>query len=156
MEDSKNIQQDSAQLDQCIQELEQSKDQLKRLNADFDNYQRRVARERFEWEQRARVAIVKDLLPIIDDITRGMQVLVGSQDANAQAFIMVSKAVDKFLEKNAIKEVDCQGELNPEFHEAIMQVTSADHASGAIVSVLQKGYTLDGSIIRPAQVSVAS
>lgn len=143
-------------LESCKLELEHTKDQLTRLTADFDNYQRRVARERFDWEQRARIAIVKNMLPIIDDIIRGQEASAGQQDPTAQAFSMVAKAAVKFLENAHIQEIKCVGQLDPALHEAVMQVSSTEHASGDIVAVLQKGFTLDGVVIRPAQVSVAS
>jgi molecular chaperone GrpE len=61
----------------------------------------------------------------------------------------------KILEKNHIKEIGCEGEFNPEVHQAIMQIESEEHESGDVVQVMQKGYTIKDRVLRPAMVSTS-
>lgn len=146
----------TTQLEHCQNDLAQANDKIARLSADLDNMQRRTAKERLEWVARAQATVIKDVLPIIDDVERGIAMIGAAQDANAQAFHMVHKALIKFLEHYNVTEISAQGEPDPALHEAIMQVPATEQISaGSVVAVLQKGYTLNGVVIRPAKVSVA-
>lgn len=144
-----------SQLKACEQEIAQLQDKAKRLAADFENLERRTAKERIEWAHRAQVVVIKDILPIVDDVDRAVaQLNAGSNDAASQAFVMLHKSLEKFLSIYAVSEIPAEGELDPELHEAVVQVQS-EKPSGSVVAVLQKGYQVNGTIIRPAKVSVA-
>ncbi|MBU4269936.1 nucleotide exchange factor GrpE [Candidatus Dependentiae bacterium] len=155
-----NVKQDNnVQVDNCKIELDSIKNQLLRVNADFDNFKKRVSKERSEWEDLARFAVIEDILPIFDDFERAVELSKSSVDEKNKSWIdgfeIIYKNFKKMLDALNVKEVDCSGDFNPEFHEALMQVESESHKTGEIVLVLNKGYALNGKVIRHARVSVA-
>lgn len=140
----------------CIAERDTWKEKYLRVQADLDNFSKRMDKERVQWKNLAQAAIIQDILPIIDDFDRAFQ---NESTQNAQqalaGFDMIRKAFYKFLEKHDIKEIPANMPFNPEFHESLMEVESPDHTSGDIVAILQKGFTFKGQVLRPAKVSIA-
>lgn len=137
------------------------KEQFLRVTADFNNYQRRMTKERAQWMQTAQVSIIEAFLPIIDDIERAVAAASAeggetANDAVAQGVSLVAKNVQKVLTDLGVTEIDCSGAFDPALHEALMQTESADHESGHILSVLSKGYQYKDVVVRHAKVSVAS
>lgn len=133
------------------------------IEADFANYKRRVEKERLEWALASQSSVLSTLLPFVDDFDRALQ---SSEQAKAlqenpefktwtDGFQLLSKNLHKSLETLGVSKIDCSGDFNPELHEAMVQVDSADHQSGQIVQVLSQGYSFKGQIIRHARVSVA-
>src|ERR1700704_909203 len=109
-------------------------DRLLRTAADFDNYKKRVAREREEYVTHANERFVKELLPILDDLERALAAL---------------------LERNGVKEIDADGKFDPHVHEALLSQPS-DAEEGSVIDVVQKGYTLGDRVVRPARVVIAA
>lgn len=143
----------------CCTELADTRQRYLYLHAEFENYKKRVEKERIQWINSGQAIIISEFLPIIDDFERAMQELQKHQvpaelKAFAEGFELISRSIHKFLKKNEIEEIK-ETEFNPELHEAVMQVESTAHKSGDIVQVLQKGYRYKGQLLRPAQVSVA-
>jgi molecular chaperone GrpE len=136
------------------------KEKFIRLTADFQNLQRRMAQERANWMHLAQVGILKELLEIVDNFDRALEsspVLPDNSDATAwiEGAGLISQSLHKLLDKFKVQETPQAINFDPELHEAVMRVASDDHESGAVVQVLQKGYTVNGKLLRAAKVSVA-
>lgn len=144
----------------CREELTVWKDRCLRITADFDNFKKRTEREKSSWIKMTQANILLDLLTIVDDFDRALEEAQKnpSHDDFAvwfKGFELTSKSLQKLLQKYDVQEIKDHDLFNPQFHEAVMQVESADHISGAIVDVLQRGYLFKGDVLRPAKVSVA-
>jgi molecular chaperone GrpE len=142
--------------DKC-QEL---KDQLLRVNADFQNFKKRQEKEKEAWFEIAQSAVIKSFLPIIDDFDLAMKNIKKKEDrkekaAWEQGIELLFKKFEKVLHDLGVEKIKTDVAFNPEFHEALMQVESAEHESGRIVNVLNNGYTFKGKVLRVAKVSVA-
>jgi molecular chaperone GrpE len=147
-------------LNSCMQQLQEWKNKYAYMNADFENYKRRMAQERAVWRQTGQIDFIRKLLPVIDGIDRAFSVTVpttvsAEQQAWFEGFKMVANGLQAFLREVGVQEIPTSGAFNPELHEAVSQVETSSHHSGDIVEVLQRGFTLNGVVIRPATVSVA-
>ncbi len=136
------------------------KDQLLRVTADFANYKRRTEKERGQWIMQAQVRVLQTFLPLVDELElalRSSSQYEFTQDTQKwlDGFTLMQQNLHKRLEDLGVKEIDCSGAFDPQYHEALMHVESPDHESGAIVAVLGKGYLLGDEVLRHAKVSVA-
>lgn len=139
------------------QEDEDLKTQYLRLAADFQNYKRRTEKEKSDIYAYANEKIVTDLLDVIDNFERAI-VHQGScaDDSMAEGMNMIFKQLKGVLEKNKVEEIKAEGEeFDPNFHHAVMTENSVEYESGKVTQVLQRGYLLNGKVIRPAMVKVA-
>lgn len=161
---SKNTELNDKNLELCEGELKQIKDSFLRLNADFDNYKKRVAKEKSEWITSCQSDILLDLLPIVDDFDRAFSEYNKSQNNKEQdikgspwiaGFELIHKALYKFLDKYGVKEIKDNINFDPEYHEAIAQVESPAFKPGQIVEVVQKGFMIKDRVLQPAKVIVA-
>lgn len=129
------------------------------LTADFQNYKKRVTQERIEWGSDAQKLVILDLLQIIDNFERALEQEKKRETTEGtswlKGFEMIYQSLEKMLAKYGVTPITDYSVFNPKFHEALMQTESANHQSGDIVQVLQKGYLLHDKVIRPATVSVA-
>lgn len=138
-------------------ENEDLKAKYMRLAADFQNYKRRTEKEKSDIYAYANEKIVTELLDVIDNFERAM-LHQGScaDDSMAEGMNMILKQLVGVLEKNNVEEMKAQGEeFDPNFHNAVMTENSVEYKSGRVTQVLQKGYLLNGKVIRPAMVKVA-
>lgn len=128
-----------------------------RLAADFQNYKRRVEKEKSDIYLFANEKFALDLLEVIDNFERAILHAEESSDKGLkEGMDMIFKQLVGVLEKNKIEEIKASGEdFDPNFHNAVMMEESADHESGKVSAVLQKGYLLNGKVIRPAMVKVS-
>lgn len=151
----------NTELQQCRTELSTTQDKLARLMADFENFKRRSEKEKAQWMNSAQSVVLSDVIAIADDFDRALQEAKKSAAENQAlsswitGFELIHKSISKMLSKYGVEEMTDFSTFDPEKHEAIMHVDSPEHQSGAIVSVLQKGYLFKNSILRPAKVSVA-
>ncbi len=149
---------DSVESDLCEQELAQVKDTLVRLGADFQNYKKRVEKDRSHWAHMIQSEMILDLLPVIDNFDRALEEAQKEESAEDAKWLeginMIHKAFYDYLKKQDVAVIEQMQTFDPELHEALMQVESEDHKEGDIVQVLQRGFTLKGKVIRPAKVSV--
>ncbi|MBI4144036.1 nucleotide exchange factor GrpE [Candidatus Woesearchaeota archaeon] len=131
-------------------------DQLKRVQADFENYVKRVSKEREHIELLAKEKVFSQILTIIDDFHRAVHnASNASKEELAQGVVMIAKQLDKFLEHNSIKCIDCKGKpFDPYRQEVILQVDS-EMPEGTVVDILQSGYTIGEHVLRYAKVSVS-
>ncbi len=142
-------------------EAAEYKDKYLRAHADFENAKRRLEKDKMNAVSYANESFAKDILAVIDSFENALASIEGADEENSSEVLKQMKEgvnltyeqLKKILEKNHIKEVVCEGEFDPEVHQAIMQVESDEHKSGDIVQVMQKGYTIKDRILRPAMVS---
>lgn len=144
----------------CCQELQSTRERCLYLTAEFENYKKRVSREKQEWIAVAQADLLTDILPIIDDMERALEQmreekLNPEENKHLEGFHLISKEFFKLLDKYGITQIEEIKTFDPELHEALVQVESSDTQSGQIVDILQKGYKHKDRVIRPAKVSVA-
>lgn len=127
-----------------------------RLMADFQNFKRRTEKEKSDIYAFANEKIVKELLDVIDNFERALA--AGNDgDKFLEGMEMILKQLQGVLEKAGVAEIQCLGEdFDPNFHNAVMTEDSAEYESGKVTAVLQKGYTLNGRVVRPVMVKVSN
>lgn len=139
-------------------ELAEQKDRYLRLSAEFDNYRRRVAKEKLELIETAGEGVIKSLLPVVDDFERAIKALEGSTDAESakEGTNLIYKKLQELLKSRGVSEIETEGkELDTDVHEAVAQFPAPDpKLKGKIVDCVQKGYRLGGKVIRFAKVVV--
>jgi molecular chaperone GrpE len=131
-------------------------DRLLRLAADFENYKKRAARERLEYLALANERLVKDLLPILDDLERALEAAAEHEEAKLEEGVrLVHRSLAQLLEREGLKQIETEGVFDPHVHEALLTQPSEQHESGDVLDVIQKGYKLGDRVIRPARVIVS-
>ena len=131
-------------------------DRLLRLAADFENYKKRAAREREEYVALANERLVKELLPILDDLERALNAAEQHEEAQLEEGVrLVHRSLASLLERNGITEIDASAKFDPHVHEALLSQPAEDKESGDVLDVIQKGYRLGDRVVRPARVIVA-
>jgi molecular chaperone GrpE len=154
MTDEHVEQQNEEQRDE--QEQEVVDDRLLRLAADFENYKKRAARERAETVAFANERLLKELLPILDDLERALNAAEQHEEAQLEDGVrLVHRSLATLLERQGIKEISTEGKFDPHFHEALLAQPAEDREQGDVLDVIQKGYTLADRVVRPARVIVA-
>lgn len=132
-------------------------DELRRVKADFENYQKRVRRERPSWEAQAVRGFVQDFLSFVDNFERALQMTESSTlESLSEGVRMIYQMVVTTLEDHGVKAIDALGQpFDPAFHEAMSQMETDDaEQDGKIIEVHQKGYLHGNIVIRPARVVV--
>jgi molecular chaperone GrpE len=137
-------------------ERDEAIDRWKRTAADFENFRKRATREREEYVTLANERLVKELLPILDDLERALVAATEHQEAALEDGVrLVHQSLEQLLQRQGIKEIDAAGMFDPHVHEALLSQPS-DAAEGSVIDVVQKGYTLGDRVVRPARVVVAA
>ena len=126
-------------------------DMARRLQADFDNYRKRTQRENEEFKKYANAGIVTDLLNVVDDLDRALEHAKEEDDLTV-GIRGVRTNLMKILESNGLQEIPADGKFDPNFHEALCTVEGDEDNN--IAEVFQKGYTLNGKVIRYSKVKV--
>ncbi len=133
-----------------------------RLMADFQNYKRRVEREKKDLYSYANEKIMGDLLEVLDNFERalGQDTAAAADDGGAgfmEGMEMIFKQLTDVLKKEGLEEINALGEeFDPNLHNAVMTEETEEYESGKVSGVMQKGYTLKGKVIRPSMVKVAN
>jgi molecular chaperone GrpE len=131
-------------------------DRLQRLAAEFDNYRKRSARDAASLTVRANERLVKELLPILDDLWRALEAAEDHEDAKLEEGVrLVHRALADLLLKEGLAEIETDGTFDPHVHEALLSQPS-DADEGSVIEVVQKGYKLGDRVLRPARVVVAA
>jgi molecular chaperone GrpE len=134
-------------------ELQAAVDGWKRAQADLENFRKRAAREREQYVAQANERLVKELLPVLDDLERALA--AGEEHGIEEGVRLVHRSLATLLERHGVKEIDTSGAFDPHVHEALLsQPSEADE--GSVIDVVQKGYTLGDRVVRPARVVVAA
>ncbi len=160
-----NIKKDPSlvKIEELSQKLKEQEEKYLRLYADFENYKRRQLKDRDEWIQGTRENILKDVLEVKDHLELALShapEVAGETNTIAKALregvSLTLKQFSKLFDRLEVKELETKGAVfNPVYHEAIQQMAVPGQESGKIVQVYQKGYTIQGRLLRPARVSVA-
>jgi molecular chaperone GrpE len=147
---------ESLEPEALLAERDQLLDDLKRVAADFDNYRKRAARERVTVYAHANERLVKDLIPILDDLGRALEAAGQHEEAKLEEGVrLVHRALSDLLTKEGLAEIETEGKFDPHVHEALLSQPS-EQDEGTVIEVVQKGYKLGDKVLRPARVVVAS
>jgi molecular chaperone GrpE len=137
--------------------VEQPEDYLalaQRIQADFENYRKRAAREAAAAGERAKSGFVRELLPIVDNLERALASAEEGEQHLAQGVRLVHSELIAVLERNGVQQFDPAGDkFDPSEHEALS--VRADGEPGVVVEVVERGYRSNGAILRPARVVVS-
>lgn len=147
-----------AVLKEKIAEVESLNDRLLRLQAEFENYKKRAARERGEFVRFANEGLLLELLPVGDSLEHAAATTRSGADAQgvAEGLDVIRRLFQATLEKVAVKAIEALGhEFDPNFHQAVIQVESTDGLDNIVVEEVRKGYLLEGRLLRPAMVKVS-
>jgi molecular chaperone GrpE len=145
-------------LEEKEEELRQKHDLLLRTQADYENYKKRMARERSNLLRFGNETLVKELLPVIDNLERSLEHARNAKtiDNIIEGIEMIQKEFLEKLEKFGLKVISAQGEkFDPTRHEATSQVETSEYPENTIINELQKGYFIHDRLLRPAMVIVA-
>jgi len=129
---------------------------LQRLAAEFDNYRKRNARENAALTARANERVVKELIPILDDLGRALEAASQHEEAKLEDGVrLVHRSLADLLKKEGLAEIETDGKFDPHVHEALLSQPS-EAEEGSVIEVVQKGYRLGDKVLRPARVVVAA
>jgi molecular chaperone GrpE len=148
------------ELEERLAQLEAERDEhlndLKRVAADFENYRKRVARDQESLVARAHERLVKELLPVLDDLERALAAAEEHEEAKLEEGVrLVHKELEAALKREGLAEIETNGRFDPHVHEALLSQPS-DAEEGSVIEVVQKGYRLGDRVVRPARVVVAA
>ena len=130
-------------------------DRLQRLKAEFDNYRKRAARDQELLVTRAHERLVKELLPVLDDLERALEAAAQHEEAKLEEGVsLVHRELRDALTREGLQEIETDGRFDPHVHEALLSQPS-DAAEGSVIEVVQKGYRLGDRVLRPARVVIA-
>lgn len=137
--------------------LQEEENRFLRLRADFDNMRRRNQLDREASEKYRAQKLLTDLLPVLDNLERALQVEVSSDDAVSlyKGIEMVYKTFIEAAKQEGLEVIPAEGEaFDPTVHQAVMQENDSEKESGIVIRELQKGYKLKDRVLRPSMVSV--
>lgn len=138
-------------------DLQEKKDRLLRLQADFDNFRRRSAKEREEISAVVTQNFCKDMLPLLDNFERAMAAETKDVEAFQKGVEMIFTQFQEILKKNGLEHIEAVGQkFDPNFHQAVMRVEDPEKEDDTVAQELQKGYMVKGRVIRPSMVQVVS
>ena len=148
---------DAAQLEVLKTERDNLQDRLLRTAAEFDNYRKRVDRERREQSESAAAGLLVEILPVVDNLERALQAPSGPEAAGYRAGVeLILRQLIDMLRKRGVTPIEALGaDFDPRFHQAVSQDTSDAHRDGEVMEELQRGYMLGERLLRPAMVKVA-
>jgi molecular chaperone GrpE len=130
-------------------------DRLLRTAADFENFKKRTKKEVDEAAQKGREQLLKEVLPVIDNLERAIKHAAGD-DPLAQGVRMVEKQLLQALEKFGVTRFSALGQpFDPNMHDAIQQIETDEHVAGTVAQEYASGYLSNGKLLRPAMVAVA-
>ena len=145
-----------AEIEALKAELENKNDLLLRIAAEFDNFKKRTEREKLTVAEFAKAGLIKQLLPILDNIDRAGMAPKDTPDY-IKGIEMIVKQFEGIAENLGVTEIAKAGdEFNPELHEAVMHIEDETLGENVIAEVLQKGYKIGDTVIRAAMVKVAN
>ncbi len=153
------VQEDDDQLEALRAELDRAKDATLRSQADLENYRKRVARDLQEERRYAHLPLMRDLLPVLDNMDRAIEAAEQTHDATSllEGVKMVAQQLRGVLTRHNCVEIEALGEpFDPHLHQAILQQPSDEHPAGTVLQVTQTGFLLNDRVARPAHVIVST
>ena len=137
-------------------ELTEQKDKFVRLQAETDNFRKRLSREKEEFSQYANERLFKELLPIFDNFERALEDPSSDIKSFKEGLEMILKQFSSFLEKEKVEPIEAIGKkFNPMIHEVLTSEESSENEENTIISQFVKGYTINNRVIRPSQVVIS-
>ena len=132
-------------------------DLAQRVQADFENYRKRAAREQERLVAHAHERLVRELLPILDDLERALEAAERHEEAQlVEGVKLVEQALRTALHKEGLVEIETDGAFDPHVHEALLTKPSDHVEPGSVLEVVQRGYRVGDKVVRPARVIVAA
>ncbi|NLM11047.1 MAG: nucleotide exchange factor GrpE [Clostridiaceae bacterium] len=150
--------QEESQSDQNEKEINELKEQIQRLAAEFDNYKKRTRKEKERIYASSIADVVSAFLPVVDNIERALQASEGSDESIRNGVIMIHRQIMEVLSNLGVKPIETKGQkFNPDFHEAVMHIEDENYGENEIVEEFLKGYIYnDETVIRHSVVKVAN
>ena len=147
---------DEDPLARAQRERDEYLDLAKRSQADFENYRKRAAKEAASAGERARSGLVRELLPVVDNLERALASANDDEQHLAEGVRLVHSELISVLERNGVQQFDPKGEsFDPAVHEALSTRSDDDADPGVVLDVVEKGYRTNGVVLRPARVVVS-
>jgi len=142
-----------------VKKVKDAQDKMLRNQADLENTRKRLEREKQEFIKFANEGLILDLLNVLDDLERTVDLAESGKD-DLSAFVkgieMILAHLYEMLKNHGVKPIEAEGKIfDPNFHEALMQVENKDLPEHTIIEVLQKGYSIHGRVLRTAKVKVS-
>jgi molecular chaperone GrpE len=146
-----------SQVSDLQRERDDFKDRWLRKTAEFDNYRKRIERERREQADQAVADLLQELLLVVDDFDRALTVDAGEGgNAYRKGIELIHGKLHDMLRKQGVKAIDALGaDFDPNVHQAVIHEESPEHREGEVIGELRKGYMLHDRLLRPAMVKVA-
>jgi molecular chaperone GrpE len=147
----------TAKLEEAEKKAADNYDKYVRTVAELDNYRKRAAREKTDAIQYGNENLLRDILPLVDGMDRALEHACNSDDFDAfrKGLKLLQGQLLGCLQKHGVEMIDTAGKgFDPHVHEAMMQVESAEHEDSQVVGEFERGYLLNGRLLRPAKVSV--
>ena len=143
-----------------LEEVEAQRDEylelLQRVQADFENFRKRAARDQERLVAHAHERLVRELLPILDDLERALEAAERHEEAQlVDGVKLVEQSLRKALAKEGLAEIETEGVFDPHVHEAMLTKPGDGADSGTVLEVVQRGYRVGDRVVRPAKVIVA-
>lgn len=131
-------------------------DRLLRQAAEFDNYRKRIDRERKELSEYAAIDVLKELLPLIDDFERALQIEAPGAESYRQGLEIIHRGLMEMLRKRGVTQIEAAGtDFDPHIHQAVAYEDAPDRRDGEVIEEFARGYRLGDRLLRPAMVKVA-
>lgn len=136
-------------------EEEKESERYMRLMAEFQNFKKRAAKEKTDIHAYANEKLMNELLPVLDNFERALETKTDEVEGYAKGMELIFQQMKTALDNHGLKEIEALGaDFDPNLHSAVMTEESDEYESGKVSKVLQKGYELNGRVIRPSMVAV--
>jgi len=145
-------------LEDALRQRDEFKDLLLRKTAEFENYRKRIDRERQMLSETAAAGVLEELLPIVDDLERALKVETGGEgtDAYRRGVELIQRQLDEVLRKRGVRPVDALGaDFDPHYHQSVSHEPAEGRRDGEIIEEFRRGYLLGDRLLRPSMVKVA-
>ncbi len=159
--DCEKLEEEIKQLKEKLAKTEEAAKNLsilyQRLEKEFEDYKIRVRREKEEAKNEGALKVLNSFIEIVDNFEKALESAKTATDINAfiKGVQMIHYQLTRFLQDHGVEKIVCEGEFNPQEHEAIETIKTDEHQPNSIVKVIQTGYKYKGKVIRPAKVVVA-
>jgi molecular chaperone GrpE len=148
----------TADVDEVQRQRDDFYDRLLRKTAEFDNYRKRVERDRQATSESLTAEVMRDLLPLVDDLERALKADAGSEGAESyrRGVELIQRQLLEILRRRGVTPIETLGtDFDPHFHQAVAYDTSEGHRDGEVIEEFARGYMLGDRLLRPAMVKVA-
>jgi molecular chaperone GrpE len=146
-----------SEIERLQKEASAMRDLAQRKQAEFENYRKRMERERSDLSRYAGAEVVREILPVVDNLERALRAAPGSSDDQIRDGVaIILRQLQDILSRIGLSEIESLGKpFDPHVHEAVSQTETEEHPEGTVLDVFQRGYQFKDRLLRPAMVSVA-